>query len=225
MRPSTLTPRACRAGNSGFTLIEILIVVAIIGLLAALLFPAFKSARGAAHRASCASNLQQIGLAFQMYAQDARNKLPPLLLPSDTNCSWPIQILPYTRSVEVFKCPSSPHGDFRPDCPVTEPGAPFQIGRGSYDVNFFEAVNRGRSLLSIRNPGDTILLCDGAGGQATFGMTDESINSLVSVRDLSVLGDRHGNGANVGYVDGHVKWVKYDDLLDVKQWQARQVVP
>jgi general secretion pathway protein G len=65
-----------------FTLIEMLIVIAIISLLAMILFPAFMRARGAARSITCVSNLQQIGLAIALYAQDY-DRFPRGLDPSD----------------------------------------------------------------------------------------------------------------------------------------------
>ena len=56
--------------RKGFTLIELLVVISIISLLAAILFPVFARARENARRASCLSNLKQIGLGFMMYTQD-----------------------------------------------------------------------------------------------------------------------------------------------------------
>jgi prepilin-type N-terminal cleavage/methylation domain-containing protein/prepilin-type processing-associated H-X9-DG protein len=58
----------------GFTLIELLVVVAIIVLLSAILFPVFSRARENARRASCMSNMKQIGLGMMMYVQDYDEK-------------------------------------------------------------------------------------------------------------------------------------------------------
>src|SRR3954471_15857450 len=60
----------------GFTLIELLVVIAIIAILAAILFPVFAQAREAARKATCQSNLRQIGMAAQMYCQSYDETLP-----------------------------------------------------------------------------------------------------------------------------------------------------
>lgn len=67
-------PRSSR--RRAFTLLELLIVIAIIAILAALLFPVFARAREAARKATCSSNLRQVGLALEMYVQDYDETLP-----------------------------------------------------------------------------------------------------------------------------------------------------
>ena len=62
---------------NGFTLIELLVVIAIIAILAAILFPVFARARENARKASCLSNLKQMGLAWTMYSQDYDEKVVP----------------------------------------------------------------------------------------------------------------------------------------------------
>lgn len=66
-----------RGSLRAFTLIELLTVMAIIGVLAGLLLPALSAAKGRARTAACASNLRQFGLALQLYAQDHEDRLPP----------------------------------------------------------------------------------------------------------------------------------------------------
>ena len=95
--------------RGAFTLIELLVVIAIIAILAAILFPVFAKAREKARQTSCLSNEKQIGLAILQYVQDSDEMMPlrdNLYLPWN---SWRVNIQPYVKSVDVFKCPSNPN--------------------------------------------------------------------------------------------------------------------
>ncbi len=59
-----------------FSLVELLVAIAIVGILAALLFPVFSSAKSAAKKASCTSNLRQLGAASFLYMADADDRYP-----------------------------------------------------------------------------------------------------------------------------------------------------
>lgn len=63
--------------NRGFTLVELLVVVAIIGILIALLLPAIQAARESARRSACSNNLKQFATTIQIYADTHSEELPP----------------------------------------------------------------------------------------------------------------------------------------------------
>ncbi len=115
-----------RCRKRAFTLIELLVVIAIIAILAAILFPVFAQAREAARKATCISNLQQIGLAQQMYLQDydemivpdtwgdsCRKNGNPGAARSDKYfdglLGWPFAIQPYAKNYGIYTCPSDPY--------------------------------------------------------------------------------------------------------------------
>ena len=98
--------RAAQRARSAFTLIELLVVIAIIAILAAILFPVFARARENARRASCQSNLKQIGLGILQYTQDYDESLPHMVGDSEPFLGWVQIINPYIKSYQIFQCPS-----------------------------------------------------------------------------------------------------------------------
>jgi general secretion pathway protein G len=127
------------AKRLGFTLLEILIVIAIIGLLAAILFPVFASAREAARKSACLSNLRQLGQAMSMYTQDydkyphaldAADKYAPQMWHNQAVANgFDLSAIPlltdaldaYVKNPQLWRCPSDSGFEY-PD------GIPWQLG-------------------------------------------------------------------------------------------------
>jgi prepilin-type N-terminal cleavage/methylation domain-containing protein/prepilin-type processing-associated H-X9-DG protein len=104
---------------SGFTLVELLVVIAVIAILAAILYPVLAVAREKARQTGCASNLKQIGTAMQMYTQDYDGTYPDN--PAAIQVAAPefqgytpyfVKLFPYCRNYRLFVCPSRGNGKF-----------------------------------------------------------------------------------------------------------------
>jgi prepilin-type N-terminal cleavage/methylation domain-containing protein/prepilin-type processing-associated H-X9-DG protein len=206
--------------HRGFTLIELLIVITILAILASLLFPAFARARENARRASCQSNMKQLGLAFLQYTQDYDERLPNATRGDNginvrggwmfytardhsANALDPTQggLFSYVKSNQVYVCPSDGEG---------------QNTRDSYAIN--ECVTSypvatgfafGKSLVAFEDTTRWMLLAEEAGSSpdGSPGSTDDAL--LVLGNGLSA---RHLDGLDLLFLDGHVKWYRPDKM-------------
>ena len=201
----------------GFTLIELLIVIAIIAILAAILFPVFQKARARAYRATCQSNLKQMGLAVMLYTQDNDETLMPghpLAAPNPDGGGnyggWAGPVYPYLRSPQVFLCPTDPR------TPQTTGGVTFNPLTYFANINLSAGADpAGLPQSALTAPSATVLLAEATGGglavsAAPLSDPDESLstfaNQFVSVSAPGA--NRHEGGRDFLLADGHVRWLR-----------------
>jgi len=108
--PDEKSQQSARSTCCAFTLVELLVVIAVIATLAALLLPAFSRAKESGRATVCLGNLHQLGIALQLYAQENNNRLPYMrdqIFPGTNELAGPDLVLStQVANVAVLRCPS-----------------------------------------------------------------------------------------------------------------------
>jgi prepilin-type N-terminal cleavage/methylation domain-containing protein/prepilin-type processing-associated H-X9-DG protein len=150
----------------GFTLVEILVVIAVIGILTAMIFPVFASARLKARQSVCLSNVKQIVAAALMYADDNDETLPVTSWSSWYRINFPAAILPYTKSPKLFHCPQDKQGSNGFSYPANDTAGGPMLGW----------YGTGSQMVMIDDPASTILVLCAPLNPAAFPDGDDSAN-------------------------------------------------
>lgn len=217
--------------RGGFSLIELLIVIAVISVLLAIIIPAVQSARETARRTECANNLRQIGIAIHQFCQTHKNQFPKSSHgTSNLEMTWIYQIAPYLENVDRIRiCPEDPQAEAR----LADKGT-------SYVLNEYLCVpgpNAALMLNFVKSTSQTIMvftISDSKGTSTTEDHTHSRnwfrnpktqnwnrILSDIQPDRFSGAGpdatpqQRTSGYANYLFVDGHVQLIP---ALTIKQW-------
>jgi len=205
-------PRGRRFHSAAFTLVELLVVIGVIAILIGILLPTIARARESARRASCLSNLRQVGMAMRFYAHDNRDQVP---LGYRTNTKQ-FNSMVYSNTAKKFVL-------F---------GWLYNAGYMKTPAAFFcPSENDPRSMLATADnpwpPGDPAFQVYAGYGcrpevkipddPASFLLTGVSLPRLNRFKSKAVFADltatvqrvdtRHVRGINVLFGDGSAKWI------------------
>ena len=217
-----------------FTLVELLVVVAIIGVLVALLLPAVQAARATARRMQCANNLRQIGLGLHQYFDVHKGEFPAMSHEVDRAESWIVTLAPHMENVDDIRL-----------CPEDIARLEDESGRAtSYAMNGYlrpvsseerfllegtedEATldNFAHRLKELASTHTTIVMLEaGVFVEATYDHLDnwawftelyDTPEKRIERVRAEVAIDRHqGDVANYLYADGHVASIPADQISD-----------
>ena len=208
--------------RTAFTLIELMVTMAIVSLLAMGIFTGVRSATCMGRRAACVKNMHQIGVGITAYCMDNGGEFPLTTHTESAEGSWVNTLQPYLGSIDqLLICPGDPHGEERRS-----------NGVSSYVLNEFIAVAErdpfGRAtgpsfthLPSLEQPAKTITVFIGADNLSPSISSDHTHSrnwsSWSNVLD-DIQPDRHCAGAanaehtkgtaNYLYADGHVATIE-----------------
>ncbi len=229
-----LSVSATKRASRAFTLIELLTVIAIIGILAAIIIPTVGKVRNSAKSTQCLSNLRQIALAISLFPQDNKGYYPrggSNPSPDGTLVNYAKAVYPYIPNRgnsatgvvtnKVFLCPMEP---LQPDATyansVSQYTCTFALEAGSSASTATGSGGNGpRQVASIINPSRTYLLLDGVPRSSSDYSCDSSCTHNAALTDLNAtpaaavkISFRHNDNINVAFVDGHTAKVSFTTL-------------
>ena len=195
--------------HEGFTLIEIIIAIAVIAIITAILYPVFAQVREKGRQSVCLSNTHQLALAIFAYCQDSDERLPPAAAHGTTKTIilWPDMIAPYVRNDKVRLCPSDA-----------------KASRNSYGANEFAFRDETdpdnldvplNILAAFKSPTQTIMLGDIGTGDDLKTNRPDAYKMMPPTQVLQDDADarpsaRHQGYANLAFMDGHTKSMPLD---------------
>jgi prepilin-type processing-associated H-X9-DG protein len=235
----TTTPFVSRRQiAAAFALIELMVVIGIVALLAALLLAELANAKASARSIACRSNLRQIGIALNSYTHD-EEQYPPyeeedpgLLL----IYAWPAHLLSHLGSnTAVFRCPAANRDMEWTQAPNGPRKFPFNVtaySKFSYGYNAFGVASGGGigtgfglgqylPAQKVVAPSEMIALMD-SDGDGTADAEVKYYKPLSLPMPLTPPGNRHRNGANTLFCDGHVEWEQQRNWIARKDEIARR---
>jgi prepilin-type processing-associated H-X9-DG protein len=216
--------RTAKRHGTAFTLVELLVVIAMIAMLAALLLPALARAKDAGIAVACKNNLRQIGIALRLYA-DGFQKYPLCAATDSTSTTsmWDGKLLVLTaNNMKLFICPAEqPAPKWTNDVRLPERNPCYgynTAGSGRYpgsgpSLGLDGGFNRFRTgdgiyLMEsqVKVPSDMIAVVD---CKPQTGGGDNDLDDLFPINLLLELAPRHHRGENSVFCDGHVEYGKH----------------
>ncbi|EIP98311.1 prepilin-type N-terminal cleavage/methylation domain-containing protein [Opitutaceae bacterium TAV1] len=225
------TARRTRRSRAAFTLIELLTVIAIMGILAAIMIPTVGAVRKTAQGATCTSNLRQITAAALLYASENKDWLPPRDTGGSAVTYWPVWLLEGTMKTPaingVLLCPAIyVEGNQSQMTKSTQTGVarPFSYAVnvrivGNYDAskpgNYNGYNGRRWKLSEIKTPSRTSLYAEchnvGSSGVDKGGGYIRDYRNKVSGECFPYP---HREANMIAFADGHVRALKKEQIPD-----------